>query len=204
MTDWETRYRETPDLFGDRPSELLVREAERLVPGSRALVIGDGEGRNGVWLAAQGLRVLSTDISPTALARAHARALDRGVSLTTLCVDVLEWAWPVEYFDLVVLIFVHFPPPQRAQVFHSMVRALRPGGLAMVEVFHPEQALRGTGGPSAPELLPTLPELEEAFAGCELIRLERVETDIEEAGEWKGRGAAIHLLARKYKVQGTK
>lgn len=197
MSDWETRYREVPNLFGDRPSPLLVSEAARLEPGSRALVIGDGEGRNGVWLAGRGLRVLSTDVSPTALARAHTRALERDVSLTTLCVDVLEWGWPEGYFDLVVLIFVHFPPATRRQVYAGMISALRPGGLAVVEVFHRDQAARGTGGPSDPELLGTLDELRDAFAACELIRLERVETDVEQAGVRQGRGDAIHLVARK-------
>lgn len=197
VTDWEARYGEVPNLFGDRPSDLLVREAARIVPGARALVIGDGEGRNGVWLAGRGARVLSTDVSPTALTRAHERALEAGVPLMTLCVDALDWAWPQAYFDLVVLIFVHFPPAARRQVYGSMIAALRPGGLAMVEVFHRDQAARDSGGPSDPALLGTVEELREAFASCELLRLERVVTDVEQAGVCQGQGDALHLVARK-------
>lgn len=79
-------------------------------PGQRSLVIGDGEGRNGVWLAEQGLQVLSVDYSATGLRKAEALARERNVSLCTECDDLTEWHWPEDAFDFVVIIYVHFPP----------------------------------------------------------------------------------------------
>ena len=54
---WNARYGETPGMFGEAANEFLMEQAHRLRPGMAALALGDGEGRNGVWLAGQGLDV---------------------------------------------------------------------------------------------------------------------------------------------------
>ncbi len=195
--DWDTRYAASGNLFGDDPSPLLLEHSDLLRPGMEALAVGDGEGRNGVWLAQQGLHVLSVDLSPLALARARARAAGRQVEIATLCVDVLEWDWPVAAFDLIACIFVHFPPDRRPAIYKAMIDSLKPGGLLMLESFHRDQIARGTGGPSDPALLPDLHELEEAFAGCLILGLEQTETDVFVDGRCQGEGTVIHLLARR-------
>ena len=54
---WEARYA-TPDYaFGKDPNYFLRSCKSLLPPSGRALAVADGEGRNGVWLAEQGLDV---------------------------------------------------------------------------------------------------------------------------------------------------
>src|SRR5277367_5321341 len=85
---WETRYAVPEYAFGKEPNHFLA-SCEPILPRSgRALAVADGEGRNGVWLAEQGLDVLSIDFSPTALAKARALAQERGVRLRTEVADV--------------------------------------------------------------------------------------------------------------------
>src|SRR5437660_1410158 len=60
--------------------ELLVRETGRLAPGSRVLAVADGEGRNSVWLAQNGMKVHALDVSPVALEKARRLAARNGVS----------------------------------------------------------------------------------------------------------------------------
>lgn len=195
--DWDSRYSASANLFGDNPSRLLLDHRGLLRPGMEALAVGDGEGRNGVWLAEQGLHVLAVDISPVGLARAGARAARHNVEIVTRCVDILDWDWPVAAFDLVACIYVHFPPERKAQMHQAMVRALKPGGLLIMEAYHRDQLHFGTGGPGDPLMLYTLEELEEAFADCQILVLKQQETDVELDGECKGRGSAVHLVARK-------
>ncbi len=195
--DWNTRYAASPQLFGDRPSPLLTGHRALLRPGMRVLAIGDGEGRNGVWLAAQGLDVLSVDQSTEAQARARARADALHVPLETQCVDVTAWEWPQAAFDAIVCIFVHFPSTTRPAIHRAIIDALRPGGLLILEVFHRDQIARGSGGPSDPDLLYTTGELAAAFSDCEILLLEQAETDVEVHGECKGRGSVVHLIARR-------
>ena len=197
MTSWDDRYAASPSLFGDDPSPLLLEFRHLLVPGMQALAIGDGEGRNGVWLAQQGLDVLSIDLSAVALERARTRALSRGVALRTFCGDIFAWEWPCAAFDLVALMFVHFPAAQKQQLHHSIRRALKPGGLFMLETFHRDQIGYGSGGPSDPDLLYTLDSVGPDFADFETLKLARVETEVILDGASRGKGAAVHFVARK-------
>ena len=110
---WETRYRPPDYLFGKEPNAFLKSQAHRLRPGQTALSVADGEGRNGVWLAEQGLDVLAVDFSETALTKARALARDRGVRIATEVADLTSWRWPKAAFDLIVAIFIHFGGAER-------------------------------------------------------------------------------------------
>ena len=52
---WDERYAGEYYLFGTEPNAFLKSQGYRLQPGQRALAVADGEGRNGVFLAEQGL-----------------------------------------------------------------------------------------------------------------------------------------------------
>ena len=76
---WEARFAAPGYHFGTEPNAFLKSKADLLKPGQKALSIADGEGRNGVFLAEQGLDVLTMDFSPTALGERPAR-LPRSVA----------------------------------------------------------------------------------------------------------------------------
>ena len=78
---WQARFSEPGYAFGEEPNYFLKSCAQLLPRSGRALAIADGEGRNGIWLAEQGLEVLSIDFSPLAQAKARALAAERGVKV---------------------------------------------------------------------------------------------------------------------------
>lgn len=195
---WDRRYAQSDYLFGVEPNAFLARQAGRLRPGWRALAVADGEGRNGVWLAQQGLSVLSVDSSAVAQAKALALAQARGVEMDFEQVDLAAWTWPQAEFDLVVAIFIQFAPPAlRTQLFADMARALKPGGLLLLQGYRPEQIAYATGGPSVAENLYTEPLLREAFAGLEILDLQSHDTAIHEGVGHDGLSALIDLVARR-------
>ena len=63
MSFWDERYATDEYVFGEAPNAFLASQRERLAGYSNALAVADGEGRNGVWLAEQGLAVTSVDAS---------------------------------------------------------------------------------------------------------------------------------------------
>jgi cyclopropane fatty-acyl-phospholipid synthase-like methyltransferase len=198
MSFWDERYQGETYLFGEAPNAFLARQAHRLAPGQTALAVADGEGRNGVWLAEQGLSVLSADGSPVAQAKAARLAEARGVSLDLQQVDLAAWDWPQERFDLVAAIFIQFAGPElRTEIFENMKRALKPGGLVLLEGYRPEQIAYGTGGPRTPENLYTEAMLREAFADFEILELVAYDAAIEEGAGHSGPSALIDLVARK-------
>src|ERR1700752_3295116 len=110
---WDIRFRAPDYIFGKEPNAFLKAQAYRLPAGGTALSVADGEGRNGVWLARQGLDVLTIDYSPAALAKAQSLAAERGVRLRTEVTDVFAWRWPKAAFDVVAAIFIFAAPAER-------------------------------------------------------------------------------------------
>ena len=160
---WEKRYAEPEYLFGTEPTEFLAAQKARLPKSGRALAVADGEGRNGVWLAEQGLDVLSMDFSPRAQAKAQALSRSRNVQLTTELADITTWQWPTNAFDVIAVIFVQISPAEREIMFAGIRRALKPGGLLLLEGHAPQRRDTGTMGPSKLENLYTREILEQAF-----------------------------------------
>ncbi len=194
---WDKRYAEEEYAYGTTPNDFLVAQKAHLRPGMSALSIGDGEGRNGVWLAEQGLAVTTVDYSREGVAKARRLARERGVEVHALCEDLTEWDWPEAAFDVVVAIFVHFPPHQRRAMHHAMLAALKPGGLLILEAYHKDQLDYGTGGPPSLEMLYTREELAEDFAGAEILGLEHKVREVHEGRHHHGTSSVLQLLARK-------
>ncbi|MDP1619103.1 cyclopropane-fatty-acyl-phospholipid synthase family protein [Phenylobacterium sp.] len=198
MSFWDERYQGEAYLFGEAPNAFLSAQAHRLKPGMSALAVADGEGRNGVWLAEQGLDVLSVDSSPVAQAKAARLAAARGVTLRLEEVDLASWTWPEAQFDVVAAIFIQFAGPDlRDEIFAGMKRALKPGGLLLLEGYRPEQIAYGTGGPRAPENLYTEALLRAAFSNFEILELSAYDAVIEEGAGHSGQSALIDLVARR-------
>jgi SAM-dependent methyltransferase len=195
---WNERFGAPDYVFGTAPNAFLAANAARLKPRLRALCVADGEGRNSVWLAEQGLEVTAFDFSPVGVAKARKLAASRGVSVHYEVAGVYEWSWPQAAFDAIAAIFVQFAdPPMRAFMFERMARALKPGGVLLIEGYTPGQLRFGTGGPKQVEQLYTEKLLREAFAGFEVLELREYEAELDEGSRHRGMSAVIDFVARK-------
>jgi SAM-dependent methyltransferase len=203
---WNQRYRSADGfLFGTQPNEWLARHAGVWQPGQRVLCVADGEGRNSVWLAQQGLAVDAFDIAEVGLDKARSLAAQRGVAVNFVHADVDGYAWPDGAgdamdgrFDGVAAIFVQFAdPPLRARLFDRIVRALRPGGRLILQGYTPRQLEYRTGGPGQIDHLYTEALLRDAFAALDIEVLEDYEAEVDEGTGHRGRSALIGLVARK-------
>ena len=82
---WDRKYANSPSLFGDRPNDFLVARQAGFLPGQKVLVIADGSGRHGAWLAGLGLKVDAFDISPEANQQAQDLDARLGVTVHRAC-----------------------------------------------------------------------------------------------------------------------
>lgn len=195
---WNERFAGDEYLFGTEPNAFLAAQRHRLRAGHKALVVADGEGRNGVWLAEQGLDVLSVDFSPVALDKARRLAAQRGVTLSTAQADLETWTWHPDAFDVVAAIFIQFAGPDRREaIFGGIRRTLRPGGLLLLQGYRPEQIGYGTGGPPHAENMYTAELLREAFGDFEILLLQEHDSRISEGSGHSGMSALVDLVARK-------
>lgn len=196
-TFWDERFAEDEFVYGTEPNVFLVEQAFRLKPGASILVPGDGEGRNGVWLASQGMDVFSVDGSAVGLAKARGLAAARGLAIRTEVADLCAWTWPSGGFDAIVSLFLHLAPPDRARLHGKMIAALRPGGVVILEAFRPEQLAFSSGGPKDLSLLYRTEQLADDFQDADILLLEETLVDLDEGKLHKGPGATVRLVARR-------
>lgn len=198
MSIWNERYAGEDFFYGTEPNAFLASHKALLKPGMRCLAVADGEGRNGVWLAEQGLEVLSVDGSHVAQAKAKKLAQQRGVAMAFEQVDLLQWDWGENEYDVVVAIFIQFvTSPDREQMFAAIKRCLKPGGLLLLQGYTSRQLVYKTGGPSQVENLYTETMLANAFADMDILQLHEHDSIIREGSGHSGMSALIDLVARK-------
>ncbi len=160
---WNQRFACEDYLFGTEPNAFLASQSGLLVPGQRALSLADGEGRNSVWLAAQGLEVDAVEISPVAVRKARVLAVERGVAPSFHVADLRAWDFGDERYGIVAAVFIQFlSPAERPAVFARIARALAPGGHLILQGYTPKQVEYKTGGPPNAENMYT----EALLASC--------------------------------------
>ncbi len=201
---WNGRFTAVGDdyLFGTEANKFVARQAERLQSGKTALSVADGEGRNSVWMAEEGLTVTAVEFSPIALHKAKRLAVERHVEVDFILADILKWDWPVAAYDAVLAVFIQFLSPlQRALIFAAMKNALRPGGLLLIHGYTPKQLEYKTGGPSNIDYLYTEALMRESFPDMEFLELREYEDNLQEGSgsqrHHSGRSALIDVVARK-------
>ena len=195
---WDKRFSGEEFLFGTSPAAFLEAQVPLLTPGQTALAVADGEGRNSVFLAEQGLAVTAMDASRVGVDNARRLAAERGVSVDFRVADILDWAWTPETYDVVIAVFIQFlAPNDRQAVFEGMKRTLRRGGLLLLHGYRPEQVDYGTGGPPDRENMYTEDLLRAAFDDLSIERLAVYDAVIEEGTGHVGQSALIDLVARK-------
>ncbi|MCF3652374.1 SAM-dependent methyltransferase [Synoicihabitans lomoniglobus] len=196
---WDNRYGNAGDdfVFGTTPNDFLVACADHLPPGP-VLCLAEGEGRNAVFLAERGHAVTAMDQSEVGLAKAQQLAASRGVTLTTVVADLTDFVIEPGTWSAIVSIFCHLPPDLRRVLYPRVAAGLRPGGMIVLESYHPRQVEHATGGPVAsPELLVSLDDVRDAFPGITWDLAHEIERDVVEGHGHTGRAAVTQLLGRR-------
>lgn len=193
---WDERYGEPGFAYGTEPNDFLVSAAERIVAGP-VLCLAEGEGRNAVYLASRGHAVTAVDGSAIGLAKARALATERGVELETVVADLADYRMAPNAYSAVVCIWCHLPATVRERVHRAAVGALRKGGLLILEAYTPRQLAFATGGPKTTELLYTLDELRQDFAGLELVVARETEREVHEGRFHSGKSAVVQIIGEK-------
>ena len=193
---WDDRYSEDGYAFGDQPNDFLVEVEPTLIKGD-TLMLGDGDGRNGVWMAEQGHRVVSIDLSPVGVSKAKELAVQRGTTIDARVGDLDTFDMGSQQWDNIVSIFCHVPSALRSRVHATVNAALRPGGRFVLESYNAANIGRGVGGPQSPDLTVELEELETDFAGWHLEIHRAIDRNIVEGKYHAGHSSTVQFVAVK-------
>ena len=195
---WDQRYGGDDLVFGHEPNQWLTANEDLIKAGMTALLPGDGEGRNGVWLAERGLKVTSVDASPVGAKKAQQLAASRGVSINAEITDLRDWEAPQGEFDLLVLAFLHVGPDDRTELHRKLALTLKPNGLLLLEGFTPDHLGYGKGGPPATDMMFSEDRLRNDFGEhLDIEHLEALKTELPASERHGGPAAVIRLRARR-------
>ena len=197
MNFWDQRFAEPGYKYGTEPNAFLREQAARLSAPADVLVPGDGEGRNGVWLARQGFRVTAVDVAEQGVAKGRELARASGVEIETRVADVTRFDLGIERWDAIVSIFLHLPPKARRELHRRAIAALAPGGVFVYEAYGPEQLRYRTGGPPEAQLLHSLDDVVPDFDGCAIERAFEGVRAVNEGRLHRGDGFVVQVIARK-------
>lgn len=191
---WDERFSEPGYAYGKEPNEFLVSVAGKIPPG-RVLCIGEGEGRNSVYLAGLGYQVTAVDSSAVGLDKARALANERGVEIETIHSDLAEFTIEPGAWDGIVSIFCHMPSAVRGDVHRHCAAGLAAGGALVLEGFIARQLTYGTGGPPSVELMMSLAGLEEELEGLRFDVAQEIDREILDGRYHKGLAAVVQVVA---------
>jgi len=194
---WDERYQTPEYIFGDQPCQWLIMNQHRLPQSGRALALGDGEGRNGVFLAELGFEVTSVDLSEVGLNKARDLARKRGVTIQTVQADLEHYEIEAESQDLIVSIYCHLPDAIRKLVHERAEVALKPGGLFILEAFHHSQLKYQSGGPKTTDLLYDLDALLGDFQTLQILEAFDGLCYLDEGARHSGIGHIVRLVLQK-------
>jgi cyclopropane fatty-acyl-phospholipid synthase-like methyltransferase len=195
---WDARYDSADYLYGVSPSAWLASKAGYLHAGMRVLLPADGEGRNSVWCGEKGVVADAFDLSPVAVAKAKKLAAQRGVTVNHAISSLEAWDWQPEIYDAVILVFMNFATPNmQSRLFARSIKALKPGGILLLEGYSVRQLEYGTGGPTVREQLYTEAMLRESFASLEILEIADYDDTLHEGQGHNGLSAVIGMVAKK-------
>lgn len=194
---WNQRFSADGYLYGEEPNAFLAHRHTLIPKDAKVLVLGDGEGRNGVFLARKRCHVTSVDASAVGLEKAQALAKKKGVQIETIHgvlpdVPVEKGVW-----DAVVLIFLHLAEPVRQQVHQLAIDALKPGGMIILEAFTPDQLGLPSGGPKDAAYMYTADDLRKDFASIDIEALAELDIILDEGPGHQGPAKVVRMIASK-------
>lgn len=194
---WDERYSAEGFFYGNDPNDFLRSQAGRIRPRGDVLCLAEGEGRNAVFLAGQGLNVTAVDGSQVGLTKLKGLAAQKHTSVETICADLADFDMGREKWDAIVSVWCHLPQTLRADVHARVVKALKPGGVFILEAYTPRQLQYKTGGPPVVELLMTLEALKSELVGMDFLHGVEIDRMIHEGRGHEGQSAVVQVSARR-------
>ena len=198
---WDHRYRQIDWAYGEEPNEYFKHQLLKLNPG-RILLPAEGEGRNAIFAAKLGWEVFAFDLSKEGKAKAEKLALRNEVQIDYLVGEFSEIVYAENQFDVIGLIYAHFPAHLKSAYHKKLDLYLKPGGFIIFEAFsksHLEyrNINERDGGPKDIHMLFSVDELKADFSNYNILELEEKGIDLKEGLYHNGRSSVIRFVGKK-------
>jgi SAM-dependent methyltransferase len=193
---WDERYSDENYVYGTAPNEFFKAQIDLHEPG-RILMLGEGEGRNGIYAAQKGWEVDAVDFSLKAKEKALDHAKNKNVRINYIVENLENYNPQKNFYDAAALIFVHLNEKIRRQIHKRVTESLKPGGIVIMEVYSKEQIGKTSGGPQSPEMLYSIENLRETFIELTPLMLSKESIHLSESSLHSGEASVIRFIGKK-------
>ena len=199
---WNERFSHQEYAYGTDPNVFFKESLDTLKPKGKILMPAEGEGRNAVYAAKTGLEVYAFDISEEGKRKALELAKKENVTLNYEVGNFPDLQVTQNSYDVIGLVFAHFPPEIKTQYYKMLMELLKPGGWVILEGFSKEnlelkKANPQIGGPGQLEMLFSVEEIKTDFPSLEIIQLEKCLVELQEGKFHIGTGSVIRFIGKK-------
>ena len=198
---WNDRYSSEEFAYGTAPNKYLKEQLEKLKTGS-ILFPAEGEGRNAVFAAQLGWKVSAFDISAEGKNKALKLVEAKNVVIDYQVGELETLNYQAEQFDVIALIYAHFPATIKSSIHQTLETYLRKDGYIIFEAFSKKHleylAINDkVGGPKDIESLFSIEEIQSDFPDYEIIQLEEKVIELNEGLFHNGKGSVIRFVGKK-------
>ena len=193
---WNKKFEQDGYLYGMEPNAFIKACYQNFKKSQRVLCLGEGEGRNALFLAKRGYSVAALDTSDVGLNKLQQLAGQENVQIKTRCIDLNDWV-PSKKYGAIVFSFLHLLPQEKSTLLAKIDEALKAKGFFIAEVFAKSQVNYSSGGPKESELLYDVDDFKTALPHCIIHKLEEVEVMLDEGKGHQGLAKVIRIIAQK-------
>ncbi|UWX61436.1 class I SAM-dependent methyltransferase [Chryseobacterium oranimense] len=198
---WNDRYSSEEFAYGTEPNNYLKEQLEKLKP-STILFPAEGEGRNAVFAATKGWEVFAFDISNEGRNKALQFAENQNIAIDYQVGELQTLNFQAEQFDVIALIYAHFPAEIKSSIHRMLDQYLRKGGVIIFEAFsknHLDYIAKNekVGGPKDIGSLFSIDEIRADFPNYSIRELGEKEIELNEGLFHNGTGSVIHFVGQK-------
>lgn len=198
---WNKRYATNEYVYGEEPNMFLKEKLEKL-PVGNILFVGEGEGRNAVYAATLGWKVAEYDLSWEGKRKAQQLAHKNNVHIDYHVGELKEMNYKKGQFDVIAIVFTHFPTEIRTRIHQELVTYLNKGGFIILKVFSKNQIIHqannsNAGGPKDIDMLYDIDYIKSDFDNIKIIELNETEIFLSEGLHHNSISSVIRFMGEK-------
>ena len=195
---WNAKFYTKDFIYGEAPNNFVKENIELFVNTKKVMCLGEGEGRNAIYLADKGMEVEALDISDIALKKLRRRAKESYLFIKTRH-TLFEYWQPDTHYDAVVCTYLHLPKHNQIMLFEKALMALNTNGYFIAELFSESQIHFSSGGPKNIALLYDLNDILDIVKTlpCKIIKLAQEVIVLNEGDKHVGRASVIRIILQK-------
>lgn len=192
---WNEMYGTDEFRYGTQPNTFFKEQLDKLEIGN-ILLPAEGEGRNAVYAASKGWKVVAFDISTEGKQKALRLSKEKNVSIDYEVIGVLDFSTDKK-FDVIGLSYAHFSADIRKAANQGLLQYLKPGGIVIFEGFAKAQIEKDSGGPKDEAMLFSIEEIKEEFSSLSFQILKEESIELSEGNHHKGKAKVIRFVGVK-------